>query len=423
MASFIPETNIKRIVIIVGGFGGIELAHRLDTMKFQVVLLDKNNFHTFQPLLYQVATGGLEPDSVAYPIRKIFANKKNFVFRVVEALKIKSEENILVTNNGELKYDYLILATGSTTNFFGNTAIEKNAMRLKGVTDALDLRSLLLQNFEEVLTMPNDPQREKFFNIVIVGGGPTGVEIAGALAELKKHVLPNDYPELNFMDLKIHLVEASGKLLSGMSEKSSVKAKEFLEKMGVLIWNSSVVSYADEKAILKDGTVILSSTLIWTAGVKGKIIDGLDENTLTRSSRFKVDAYNKIISYDNIFAIGDLAAVSHNGKESHPMVAPVAIQQAKNLASNLNKNDSRSWKGFIYKDLGSMATIGRNKAVAELGHLKFQGILAWFIWMFVHLMSIVGFRNRIIVLINWMWNYFSYDRAIRLIIRPFKKSE
>ena len=423
MFSFIPETNLKRIVIIGGGFGGIELAHRLDTTKFQVVLLDKNNFHTFQPLLYQVATGGLEPDSVAYPIRKIFASKKNFIFRVVEALQIKSEVHTLITSNGELKYDYLVLATGSTTNFFGNTAIEKNAMRLKGVTDALDLRSLLLQNFEELLTMPNDSQREKYYNIVIVGGGPTGVEIAGALAELKKHVLPNDYPELNFMDLKIHLVEASGKLLSGMTEKSSLKAKEFLEKMGVLIWNTSVVSYEDEKAILKNGTVIHSSTLIWTAGVKGKVINGLDENTLTRSRRFRVDAYNKIISYNNIFAIGDLAAMSHDDQESHPMVAPVAIQQAKNLAFNLNKNDGRIWKGFIYNDLGSMATIGRNKAVAEIGHFRFQGILAWFIWMFVHLMSIVGFRNRIIVLINWTWNYFSYDRAIRLIIRPYKKSE
>ncbi len=423
MNSLVPETSLKRIVIIGGGFGGIELAKRLSKKLYQVVLLDKNNYHTFQPLLYQVATGGLEPDSIAYPIRKIFSGYQNFIFRMAEVYSVRSKGCLLETDLGEIKYDYLVLATGSTTNFFSNIAFENNSMPLKSVPDALNLRSLLLQNFEKLLTEKNVVEREKHFHIVVVGGGPTGVEIAGALAELKKHVLPIDYPELKIEELNIHLVESSGKLLAAMSDNSSKTAQHFLKKMGVqLHLNTAVTSYINETAILNPAGEIKCSTFIWTAGVKGQLINGFKDDAVTKSSRLKVDSYNRITGYDSIFAIGDLAAMKNADKEAYPMLAPVAIQQAKNLARNLNLQDNRKWNVFNYKDLGSMATIGRNKAVADFHHLQFRGMFAWLIWMFVHLMSIVGFRNRIVVLVNWMWNYFSYDRAIRLIIRPYKKN-
>ncbi len=420
----IPETKLVRLVIVGGGFGGIQLAKKLSKKKFQVVMIDRNNYHTFQPLLYQVATGGLEPDSIAYPIRKIFPGKRNIIFRVAEALDVKPEEQILVTDLGEIKYDHLVIATGSTTNFFGNKEIENNAMTLKSVPGALDLRSLLLQNFERVL-IENDPAlREKYLNIVIVGGGPTGVEIAGALAELKRHVLHKDYPELNVDELKIHVIESSDKLLASMSTQSSDKAKIFLEKLGVHIWLKNVVkNYQDEKVLLASDTVINCSTFIWTAGVKGSVLNGLPPTVFTeRGNRLKVDVYNRVINCKNIFALGDVAAVIDDQNQlPHPMLAPVAIQQAKNLAHNLNINSNESWKKFSYFDKGSMATIGRNKAVADMRALHFQGFFAWLVWMFIHLMSIVGFRNRVVILINWVWNYFSYDRAIRLIIRPYKK--
>ena len=422
MLAFAPVADLKRVVIIGGGFGGIELARRLKDSMYQVILIDKNNYHTFQPLLYQVATGGLEPDSIAYPIRKIFGGRKHFIFRMAEVLSVKTDENLIITDIGEIGYDLLIIATGSTTNFFGNAAFESNAMPLKSVTDALDIRSLLLQNFEKLLTITSGSEKEKYLNIVIVGGGPTGVEIAGALAELKRHVLPNDYPELKIDDLVIHLVESSSKLLGNMSEQSSSKSKLFLEKLGVKLWlNTTVESFKGDEVHLKDAGSIPCNTFVWTAGVKGKTINGFSDTVMTRSRRMKVDTFNRLTGYDNIYIIGDLAAMTNGDKESHPMVAPVAIQQSKNLARNLNLEDNRPWKEFKYHDAGSMATIGRNKAVADIGYFKFQGILAWFVWMFVHLMSIVGFRNRIVVLINWIWNYFSYDRAIRLIIRPFSK--
>lgn len=420
----IPESSLLRVVIIGGGFGGIELAKKLDKRKFQVVMIDRNNYHTFQPLLYQVATGGLEPDSIAYPLRKIFPGKRNIIFRVAEALNVKPEEHILITDLGELKYDRLVIATGSTTNFFGNKGIADNAMTLKSVTGSLDLRSLMLQNFERVLIETDAMEREKYLNIVIVGGGPTGVEIAGAIAELKRHVLHKDYPELNVEELIIHLIESSDKLLASMSMQSSVKAKKFLEKLGVKIRLNRVVNdYKDDKVYLADSTIINCSTFIWTAGVKGSAINGLPVNAFSeRGNRLIVDVYNRLTGSKDIYAIGDVAAVTDNEHNlPHPMLAPVAIQQAKNLARNLNKSADESWYKFHYFDKGSMATIGRNKAVADIRAFHFQGIFAWLVWMFIHLMSIVGFRNRVVIFINWVWNYFSYDRAIRLIIRPYKK--
>ena len=421
----IPETKLKRIVIIGGGFGGIELAKRLGKKRFQVVLLDKNNFHTFQPLLYQVATGGLEPDAIAYPIRKIFSGRKNFIFRMAEAIEVKIKEHILVTSIGEIYFDMLVIATGSTTNYFGNHEIQNNSVSLKSVTNALDMRSLLLQNFEKMLNEDNESEKSKYLNIVIAGGGPTGVETAGAFAELKKHVLPNDYPELDFSRVNIHLVEAGDKTLGVMSSQASRKSKEFLLKMGVKVWlKTKVDSCTADQVVLSDGRKIDCNIFIWTAGVMGKTIKGIPEDRIIKGNRVLVDVYNRLTGFEDIFVIGDVAAMTDDdGKpEIHPMLAPVAIQQAKNLAYNLNGKNN-SWRKFSYRDLGSMATIGRNKAVADFKIIKLQGLFAWFIWMFVHLMSIVGFRNRLIVFINWLWNYVSYDRAIRLIIRPYSKKD
>ncbi|MEO5572109.1 MAG: NAD(P)/FAD-dependent oxidoreductase [Bacteroidia bacterium] len=421
----IPETNLKRILIVGGGFGGIALAKQLNKKRFQVVLIDKNNFHTFQPLLYQVATGGLEPDAIAYPIRKIFSNQKNFIFRMGEAIEVKIKEHILVTSIGEIYFDILVIATGSTTNYFGSREIQNNSISLKSITDALDLRSMLLQNFEKMLNEDKESEKLKYLNIVIAGAGPTGVETAGAFAELKKHVLPNDYPELDFSRVNIHLVEAGDKILGVMSSGASRKSKEFLMKMGVKIWLKTKVDSCDfDHVILSDGRKIDCNIFIWTAGVMGKTIKGIPEDRIAKGNRVMVDVYNRLTGFEDVFIIGDVAAMNDDDGKQHvlPMVAPVAIQQAKNLAYNLN-GKSNSWRKFHYRDLGSMATIGRNKAVADFKIVKLQGLFAWFIWMFVHLMSIVGFRNRLIVFINWLWNYISYDRAIRLIIRPYTKKD
>lgn len=417
----LPETSLKRIIIIGGGFGGIEFAKHIDDTLYQVVMVDKNNYHTFQPLLYQVATGGLEPDSIAYPIRKIFQHKKNFIFRVTEVVRVVPEEKKIITTLGEMNFDMLVIATGSTTNFFGNNLVEKNAMPLKSMTDALNLRSLLLQNLEKLLTEKDAVAREKLSNIIIIGAGPTGVEIAGALAELKRHVLPKDYRELNMEALHIYIVEASGKVLGNLSRVAQNKAKTFLLNMQVqVLLNTKLDRFEDDVVYLSTGKHIYSSNVIWTAGVKGNPVTGMDASHLAATERIRVDRYNRLIGCDGIFAIGDVCAMQREGESFHPQVAPVAMQQAKNLARNLNAKKG-TWKAFTYKDMGSMATIGRNKAVADLGRFRFQGAFAWLIWMAVHLMSIVGFRNRLVVFINWIWNYFSYDRAIRLIIRPYKR--
>ena len=420
----LPESSSPRIVIIGGGFGGIQLAKDLKNKDFQIVLIDRNNFHTFQPLLYQVATGGLEPDSIAFPIRKIFQGANNIFFRMAEVLNIDTTNKTILTSIGEINFDYLVIATGSTNNFFGMKDIEKNGMPLKSVREALDLRSLLLQNLEKAL---NDPsQREACLNFVVVGGGPTGVEVAGALGELTKHVLPNDYPELNKNDVNIYLIESNKMILASMAAKSSAKALQFLNKLGVkVLLDVRLLNYDGEKAILSNGTTILACTLIWSAGVQGQMINGIPSSSIQKGNRIIVNRYNQIEGFTDIFALGDVAGmVEEKYPHGHPMVAPVAIQQASLLAKNISSNTSmNSWKQFKYYDKGSMATVGRNKAVAEIGAFKFQGAFAWFTWMVVHLMSLVGFRNRLVVLINWMWNYFSYDRAIRIIVRPFVKRE
>lgn len=421
----IPKLSCPRIVIIGGGFGGLSLAQKLSKKDVQVVLLDKNNYHTFQPLLYQVSTGGLEPDSIAYPIRKVLKDYSNFYFRLAEVQEILPKEKSIITTIGNLTYDYLVIATGSETNFFGNKEIEKNAMAMKSIPQSLNLRSLILENFEQALLTDEMHERDALMNFVIVGGGPTGVELAGALAEIKKGVLPKDYPDLDTRRAQINLVQSGNCILPGMSKKASEKAEEFLEKLGVEIWtNTRVTSYDGKTVTTKTDLIFNSATVVWAAGVMGSTIKGIDaEELLARGNRIRVNEFNQIPSYPEIFAIGDVACIENKDTpRGHPMMAQPAIQQGKNLGENLVRLlDGEDLKPFAYKDKGSMATIGRNKAVADTKNFKFQGIFAWFVWMFVHLFFLIGFRNRAIVFINWVYNYIRFDREARLIIRPYNR--
>ncbi len=420
MDIFSLDSSKKRILIIGGGFGGIEIALRLDTRQYEVLLIDKHNYFTFQPLLYQVATGGLEPDSVAYPLRKILKKNKDVLFRLTEVTSIDQASSKVMTTIGEIPYDILIIATGAVTNFFNMVETEKNALSLKSVTDALNIRSFVLQKFEAALLEKSKEEQRRMMNFVVVGGGPTGVEISGALAELKRHVLPHDYPELDISMMEISILESGENVLDAMSTFSKRKAKDQLIDIGVkLLLKQQLKSYDGREAILADGKIIETSSLIWTAGVKGSYPAGFDATSIVRGNRLLVNDFNQLITNENIFAIGDVASMQSG---SHPMVAPVAIQQAKNLAKNLNRKSKNDWKKFVYFDKGSMATIGRSRAVADVKFLHLKGFFAWLAWLFIHLMLLVGFRNRVIVLFNWIWNYFSYDRAIRLIIRPYKQN-
>ncbi|NVK29168.1 MAG: NAD(P)/FAD-dependent oxidoreductase [Flavobacteriia bacterium] len=418
----IPESKKDRVIIIGGGFGGLKLAKLISSREFQVVLIDKHNYHTFQPLLYQVATSGLEPDSIAYPLRKIFHKKSDFFFRVAKAESINEETSELITDHGPVRFDHLIIATGSTTNYFGNKNIEKYSMPMKSLPEALDLRSLILQNFEASLLTDDLKQRERLMNYVIVGGGPTGVELAGAIGELKLHVLPQDYPDLDFRRMTIHLLEAAPRLLNGMSDKAGSLAQKGLEKLGVQVWTETLVKDYDGKTVSTENRELPASTLIWAAGVRGVTIDGIPENSIEKG-RILVDQHNRVEGMKAVYAIGDVALMKQKSHPNgHPMVAPAAVQQGKLLAKNLLRTKrGASLKAFSYFDKGAMATIGRNKAVVDVAGLHFGGFFAWLVWMFVHLMELVGFRNRIVALVNWSSSYFSYDKGIRLIVRPFSK--
>ncbi len=417
----IPDSQVPRIVIIGGGFAGLKMARSLRNAPYQVVLIDKNNYHQFQPLFYQVAMSGLEPSSIVFPLRKAFQKQKEFYFRNAEVIKIDSELNEVQTDRGWLTYDYLILAMGADTNFFGNQMIADHALPMKSVTEALYLRNKILEDLETALNIRDYEERQSWIDIVIVGGGPTGVEVSGALAEMRKFILPKDYKELNPEEIDIYLVEAGPSLLSGMSDVSGRKAEEFLLEMGVLVKkNTQVVSYDGKLVTMNDGSVIQSRKLIWAAGVSGNKIPGLRADAIVRGNRIKVDAFNKVHESENIYAIGDIASmVSDEYPHAHPQVAQVALQQGQLLAKNLiRKSKGQVEKPFKYVDKGSMATIGKNKAVADLPLMKMNGFFAWLIWLAVHLLSLIGVKNKLLVFVNWLINYMTYDPSLRLIIRP-----
>jgi NADH dehydrogenase len=425
----IAENGKPRLVIVGGGFAGIELAKALAKVDLQVVLIDKQNYHTFQPLLYQVSTAGLEADSIVYPFRKIFEEQQNLFFRLAEVESVDIEKQMLETSIGFLRYDYLVIATGATTNFYGNEQVQKSAIAIKSIEDALSLRNTILTNFEKALQIDDEEQLNSLMDYVIVGGGPTGVEVAGALSELRKHVFPKDYRELDFVKMDIHLIQSGPSLLNGMSEEAGKKALEYLENFGVKVWlNRRVQSYDGYTVLLDNGEKFISRTLIWAAGVSGAPIKGLRKESIVKGNRLQVDAYNRVAGYTNIFAIGDIAAMTiPDYPQGHPMMAQPALQQGRLLGKNISHMLSgKPLQAFNYDDKGSMATIGRNRAVADLKifskEYKTQGFRAWLIWMFIHLISVIGFRNRLAVLLNWTWSYFSYDKGIRLIIGKKKEN-
>lgn len=421
----IPRNSFPRIVIIGGGFAGISLAKKLRNKKVQVVLLDKHNYHNFQPLMYQVATGGLEPDSIAYPIRKIVQEYKDFYFRLAEVREIDAENNIIYADIGELKFDYLVIATGSKTNYFGNKEIERNSMAMKTIPQSLNIRSLILENFEQALLTNDIDERHSLMNFVLVGGGPTGVELAGALAEMKKAILPKDYPDLDVRKMEINLIQGSNRVLDSMSENASEKAEKFLLNLGVSVWKNVRVTGYDGKTVTTNSDLSFdSATVIWTAGVQGALPHGLKADSFIKNvNRIKVNQFNQVEGYDNLFAIGDIAVMtSEEYPQGHPMMAQPAMQQGRLLAENVIRLlDKKTLKPFVYQDKGSMATIGRNKAVVDLPKFKFSGVFAWFVWMFVHLFSLIGFKNKAVVFLNWVYNYIRFDREARLIMRPYKK--
>lgn len=420
MAVNIPVTSKPRIVIIGAGFAGIELAKALATMDAQVVLIDKNNHHTFQPLLYQVATAGLEPVSIAYPVREIFRGQKNFIFRMADVLELRPEACCVVTSIGEIPYDHLVLATGARTNYFGMSDVEKFALPMKTLRDAVDIRNTILEDLENAVLTTSLEERDSLMTFVIIGGGPTGVELAGALVELKAMVLPHDHPELDLKKMQVHLVDMEDRLLKGMSPDSSRSAQAFLTAHDVNVWlGAKVLSFDGSKVALSNGKIISTKNVIWAAGVAGALIPGLTKDSLV-GARVKVDHFNRAPGLKNVYALGDVACmVSEKIPRGHPMVAPVAIQQAQLLARNLGQiiHGSDQLTPFSYKDLGVLATVGRHHAVAELFFGKFRGFPAWIMWAALHLMTLVGFRNKMVAMINWTWSYFRYDSGLRIIFR------
>lgn len=417
----IPKTKQERVVIVGGGFAGLELAQRLDRRYFQVVLIDRHNFHMFQPLFYQVATAGLEPSAISFPFRKVFQRRKRTHFRMAEVLSVEPGQQTLHTSIGSISYDHLVLCMGATTNYFGNANIARHALPMKSVGEALYLRNTILNNYEAALNTTNAELQKALMNIVVVGGGPTGVELAGALAEMKKYILPKDYPELDLDQMQVFLLEGSDRVLPTMSAKASGKALRYLKKLDVQVQLNSLVTEFDGVEVqLREGTSIRSNSLIWAAGVICPKLKGIPEAALERGNRIQVDTFNRVEGSPGIFVLGDQAFMQENGYErGHPQVAQTAIQQARTLAKNLRlEKKGKAMKPFRYKDKGSLATVGRNLAVADLPALRFGGFLAWLVWMFVHLMSIVGVKNRLLIFVNWAWNYMTYDQSLRLLIKP-----
>ncbi len=415
-----------KLVIIGGGFGGLRLARKLNNKPgFDITLIDKFNYHQFQPLFYQVATAGLDASNISFPLRKAFHKSKNVRIRLGEVKQIIPAENKIITDTGDISYDALVLATGAGTNFFGNKQLEENAFPMKSTVEALQLRHRLIQNFEDATIAKDEQELLRLMTIVVVGGGPTGVEVSGAIADMKRFVLPKDYPELDFSKMKIYLLEGSEKVLENMSQQSSDDSKKYLLRLGVTVLNNTkLVEYDGKTVSLRDGNTIQAATVIWAAGIRGNVPAGIQPDLIARGNRIKVDRHNKVLNSENIFAIGDVASMeTPKYPNGHPQVAQVAIQQADNLAENLTRIESKSGVHyeFEYYDKGSMATVGRNLAVVDLPKPKwhFSGFFAWFIWMSLHLMLILGVKNRFFVFCNWLYNYLTFDQSLRLIFKEF----
>lgn len=406
----IPDSPKKRVVIVGGGFGGLTLARRLSKSKaFQVVLIDKNNYHQFQPLFYQVAMAGLEPSSIVFPFRKVFQNNKNVFVRLANLHAVRPENQEIETDIGSLRYDFLVLATGVDTNWYGNDAIRAKAIPMKSVSEALYLRNAIFEDYEKAVTAEGFEERQRYLDIVVVGGGATGVEVAGALAEMKRHIIGKDYQDLNLDEIEIHLVHGDPRVLNAMSPQASAKAEKYLHGLGVKLWLDKVVKDFDGTTVtIDDGTTIRADKLIWAAGVTGKKIEGLPVESFGRGNRLLCSETNEVFGLKNVFAIGDIALQTHEAKwpNGHPQVAQPAIQQGKRLAQNLqNLVLGKPMQAFRYTDLGSMATIGRHLAVADLPFWRTQGFLAWVMWLFIHLLYILGTKNKLFVFVNWLWNY------------------
>lgn len=418
-----------KLIILGGGFGGLRLARNLSNKKgFDITLIDRFNYHQFQPLFYQVATAGLDASNISFPLRKVFHKSKNVRFRMAEILGIDSTAKQVKTSEGNYDYDVLVIAMGATTNFFNNANLEKYAFPMKSTVEALQLRHKLIHNFEDALHAENEEALQRLMNVVVVGGGPTGVELSGAIAEMKNYVLPKDYPELDFSKMNIYLLEGTSKTLGSMSEQSSLQSAQYLKKLGVTVLTETLMSDYDGKTVfLKDGKQIPSSLVIWAAGIKGNIPNGVDASLIARGHRIKVDTYNRVEGMTDVFAIGDIAYMEEGMYKGHPQVAPAAIQQADLLASNLQLMNSgtHAIKSFSYNDKGAMATVGRNLAVVDVPKpkLHFGGFFAWLVWMGLHLMLILGVKNRFFVFVNWLYNYVTYDQNLRLIFKEFYREE
>jgi len=413
-----------KIIVIGGGFAGLQFAKKLNGNRTKkLVMIDKANHHMFQPLFYQVACGRIEPSNISFPFRKIFQRSKNIQFRMTEAKQIIPSENKIITEDHVFHYDKLVIATGCKTNFFGNQKMENLAFGMKNTQEAISIRNHVLLTFEKLI-IEKSRSDDGNWNIVIVGSGPTGVELAGAFAEMKREILPRDYPRMNFDDLEIILVSSTEKPLAVMSEESQEKSEKYLKDLGVrFISNDRVTDYDGDRVYLSSGNIIPSNNVIWAAGVTGNIIEGLTENSI-KNNRYIVDRYNKIVGFDNIYAIGDIAYMeTPKYPNGHPQVANVAINQGKNLAKNFLKKSENEWQPYEYDDKGSMATIGKHRAVVDLPKFKFQGIFAWYFWMFLHLMLILSVRNKLAIFFNWMWSYINRDSSLRLIIIPNKKNK
>lgn len=416
----IPKSDLQRVVIIGAGFAGMQLAQKLAKKNFQVVLIDKHNYHQFQPLFYQVAMAGLEPSAISFPLRKAFQSNSSIVIRICEFLRVEPDDKRVITSLGELSYDILVFSYGAKTNFFGNQKIEQHTLSMKSTEDAIKLRNEILLDYERAILEKDFKKRQKYLDIVIVGGGATGVELAGALVEMKKYIVPKDYTEINYKEMDIYLIQGAPDLLMGMSDNAMKKSREFLESMGVKVMlNTRVDEVHDDHIITGAGERIDARKVIWAAGVTCLKVDGLEHATYSRDNRVMVDRQCRVVGYDDIYALGDMCRMATpTFPEGHPQVAQVALQQAKHVARNLINNLDKS---FVYDDKGSMATIGRNKAVVDLPKFKFSGFFAWILWLVVHLFSLIGVRNKVFVFFSWVWNYITYDQSLRLIIRPSKE--